>query len=219
MAGIRQKKIRGHLRRHRLIDQWILDHTSIDLVSCLSRHDTYYTRICVHPWSGLNFTNSITPIPRGKTRQKMIQGLLYIYDNWKKQLDSLGQPYYLKIWLFEPRIMKSEVICAIGDAANSYTKFLTETQQEKIFISEKWGASKFHLEKYHWECCTDQEYYFDNHVEESSCYASIHEYKEAVREFARLLKKPHKAVPMNMTGSNITESYIFKKGDIWIGGE
>src|SRR4051812_38389727 len=118
---VRQKKIRGHKRRNKHIDNWRLENLSFNLKDyLLNECERYYAKIRVHPWSGLSLTSSVTPEPTGKTKQKMLLGLLDIYEYWKNQLDKLGQSYYLKIWLFEPRFSQSQVVCAIGENVDFY---------------------------------------------------------------------------------------------------
>jgi len=92
---MRQKKIRGHNRIWNEIENWRLDNLDLNLTDyLLNERDRYYARISVHPWSGPSLTNSVIPQPTGKTKQKMLNGLLDIYEGWKNQLDKLGQPYY-----------------------------------------------------------------------------------------------------------------------------
>jgi len=52
---MRQKKIRGHNRRHKQIDKWRLDNLSLDLTDYLvNQRDRYYAKIRVQPWSDLS---------------------------------------------------------------------------------------------------------------------------------------------------------------------
>ena len=153
---MRQKKIRGHNRRHKQIDNWRLDNLSLDLTDyLLNERDRYYAKIRVHPWSGLSLTNSVTPQPTGKTKQKMLNGLLDIYEDWKKQLDKLGQPYYLKVWLFEPRFSQSQVVCAIGDNVDFYENTFYKPDTDKPIQLDNYGSLKTNLSKFNWD------YHFD----------------------------------------------------------
>src|SRR4051812_39379282 len=98
---MRTKEIRGHNRRHKHIEEWRLDNLSIDVsYYLLNKRDRFHTKINVRPWNGISLINSAIAEPTGKTKQKMLNALLDIYENWKAQLDKLGKSYYLKIWLF-----------------------------------------------------------------------------------------------------------------------
>ena len=85
-----------------------------------------YTKIRVSPWSRLSLINSEFAEPKSKTRHELLKGLEKIYCAWRSELEKLGEPYYLKIWVFEPRFSESQVVCAIGDKINWYENLLWE---------------------------------------------------------------------------------------------
>lgn len=217
---MRQKKIRGHNRRHKQIDNWRLENLSLDLTDyLLYERDRYYAKIRVHPWSGLSLTNSITPQPTGKTKQKMLNGLLDIYENWKTQLDKLGQRYYLKIWLFEPRFSQSQVVCAIGDNADFYENTFYKPETGKAIQLDNYGTLKSKLSKLNWDYRLDEDHYDNNEVGEPEIYASRQEYEDTIKWFDKLLKKPHRTYKFKEPIGETTESYSFKRGDLWLGGQ
>lgn len=92
---MRTKKIRGHRRHWKNIDNWIEAHKSLDL-HFLKDRQYDYAKIRVHPWSGINMVMSQIPEPKGTTKSKILYGLIEIYDTWKTELNKLGEPYYLK---------------------------------------------------------------------------------------------------------------------------
>ena len=168
---MRQKKIRGHNRRHRQIDNWRLDNLSLDLTDyLLNERDRYYAKIRVHPWSGFSLTNSVTPQPTGKTKQKILNGLLDIYENWKTQLDS-------------------------------------------------YGTIKTKLSKLNWDYRFDEDHYDNTEVGEPEIYASGQDYEDTVKWFDKLLKKPHRTHKFIGPIGEATESYSFKRSDLWLGGQ
>ena len=217
---MRQKKIRGHNRRHKQINKWRLDNLSLDLTDYLTnQRDRYYAKIRVHPWSGLSLTNSVTPEPTGKTKQKMLNGLLDIYEDWKKQLDQLGQPYYLKVWLFEPRFSQSQVVCAIGDNVDFYENTFFKPDNEKTIQLDSYGTIKSKLSKLNWDYRLDEDHYDNTEVGEPVIYASRQDYEDTVKWFDKLLKKPHRTHKFIEPIGETTESYSFKRGDLWLGGQ
>ncbi|MBE0640389.1 MAG: hypothetical protein IH599_00025, partial [Bacteroidales bacterium] len=146
---MRKKKIRGHKRRWKEIENWRLDNLDLNLTDyLLNERDRYYAKIRVHPWSGLSLTNSMTPEPTRKTKQKILKGLLDIYEDWKNQLDKLGQPYYLKIWLFEPRFSQSQVVCAIGNNVDFYENTFFKPEKNKVLNADNYGELKGRLESF-----------------------------------------------------------------------
>lgn len=57
--------------------------------------------------------------------------LFITYSNWKTELINLDVPFYLGVWIYNPRLPKSEVVCAIADEKINY-------YQNKCFdISDK----------------------------------------------------------------------------------
>jgi hypothetical protein len=216
---MRTKKIRGHRRRHKQIDNWRLDNLSIDLKdTLLNGSDRHYVKIGVHPWSGISITNSAIPEPTGKTKRKILTGLVDIYNNWKEQLNKLGQPFYLKIWLFEPRFSQSQVVCAIGDNIDFYKNTLFKPDSNKELTLDKYGPSSG-LNKLTWDYRLDEDQYDNCTVGEPGQYASRQDYEETEKWFKRILKKSHRTTKLKESIGDIVEYYSFRRGDLWLGEE
>ena len=217
---MRQKKIRGHNRRHKQIGIWRLDNLSLDLNDyLLNERDRYYAKIRVHPWSGISLTNSVTPEPTGKTKQKILNGLLDIYEDWKNQLDKLGQSYYLKVWLFEPRFSQSQVVCAIDERIDYYENLFYKPDTGKTIQLNNYGSLKKNLSKLNWDYHLDEDNYDNTEVGEPEIYASRQDYEETKKWFNKLLQKPHRTHKFEEPIGDITESYSFKRGGMWLGGQ
>lgn len=217
---MRQKKIRGHNRRQKQIDNWRLDNLSLDLTDyLLNERDRYYAKIRVHPWSGLSLTNSVTPQPTGKTKKKLLNGLLDIYEDWKNQLDKLGQPYYLKVWLFEPRFSHSQVVCAIGNRIDFYENNFFKPDKDKTINLDNYRSLKTRMSKLNWDHRLDEDHYDKNDVGELENYASLQDFEETKKWFDKLLKKPHRTHKLKEPIDDVTEVYLFKRGDLWLGGK
>ena len=217
---MRQKKIRGHKRRWKEIENWRLDNIDLNLTDYLmNERDRYYAKIRIHPWSGLSLTNSLTPNPTRKTKQKMLNGLLDIYVDWKNQLDKLGKPYYLKIWLFEPCFSQSQVVCAIGENVDFYENTFFKPEEINNLNTDKYGQLKSRLENFTWDYRLNEDHYDNTEVGEPEIYASRQDYEDTKKWFAKLLKKPHRTHKFKEPIGEAIESYSFKRGDIWLGGQ
>ena len=116
---MRTKKIRRYKRILKEIERWRSEVIELDLENVQSTNRDY-VKIWVSPYSDLELGNSISPQPSGEARTKILEALLDIYDNWKLALDKLGEPYYLKIWLYDQRFSNSQVVCAIGPFLDFY---------------------------------------------------------------------------------------------------
>jgi len=210
---MKKKKIRGHRRRWKDIENWRLNNSGLNLIE-----ERTYAKIWVHPWNGITLTNSLIPEPTRKTKHKIINGLLDIYDNWKKQLDQLGQPYYLKIWLFEPRFSKSQIVCAIGNNSDFHDNTFSSTPEtNKSLNVDSYGQLKNRLQNYNWDCRLDEDYYFNNEVLPPERYATIQDYEEEKIWFEKLLKKKHRVYKFPEPMGEVTESYVFERGNVWLG--
>ncbi|MBK6284108.1 MAG: hypothetical protein IPF54_16975 [Draconibacterium sp.] len=50
----------------------------------------------------------------GKLRDDIFKILYLTYLNWKNELINLEISFYLGVWIYNPRLPKSEVVCAVG---------------------------------------------------------------------------------------------------------
>ena len=161
-------------------------------------------------------TKSAIPEPTRKTKDKILKGLLEIYKNWKTQLDNIGQSYYLRIWLFEPRFSQSQVVCAIGDSIDFYKNNFFKPDNKKEIVLEKYGP-RLGLDKLTWDYHLDEDHYDNCEVGEPEQYASQQEFEETERWFKRILKKPHRTTKFREPIGDRVESYSFRGGDLWLG--
>lgn len=217
---VKLKKARGHKRRWNHIKNWRQDNLGLNLTDyLLNESDCCYVKIGVYPWNGLSLINSVTLEPKRKTKQKMLNGLLDIYEEWKRQLDNLGQPYYLKIWLFEPRFSHSQIVCAIADSIEFYENAFYIPERDKKIQLGNYGILKIRLSKLNWGYRLDEDHYDNTEVGEPDIYASEQDYNDSVKWFKKLLKKPHRTHKFRESVGEIIETYSFKRGELWVGGQ
>lgn len=209
---MKYQKIRGHKRRQKAIEQWRLENLELrsDLIE---KYDYHYIDIVVHPWCDISIIKSEFPEPIRKTKQLILNGLIDIYHSWKKQLDNAGQPYYLKIWLFDSRFSKSQVVCAIGDRIDYYENLFQKTNYTKQLKSENYGNLKNRLDELEWEYCLDEDHIENDYVGEPSQYLIDNDFLETKNWFDKTLKKPHRTTKLD----DAIEYYSFKKGNLWLG--
>ena len=163
---MRQRKIRGHHRRQRQIERWKNHSLTIDIENLLN-YKKDYVKIWVHPWSGISLKNSQYPQPNGKTKYLMLNALFNIYGNWEKQLDLHGQNYYLKIWLYEPRFSKSQVVCAVGDSVDYYNNVFNKSNKKVDLNVNNYKKVKDKIFELKWQLHLDEDY-IDNSENENS---------------------------------------------------
>ncbi len=210
---MKYQKIRGHKRRQKDIEQWRLENLDLRL-DLVEKYNYDHIDIIVHPWCDISIIESAFPEPKGETKLLMLKGLIDIYDSWKKQLDNISQPYYLKIWLFEPRFSTSQVVCAIGDRIGYYENLFFNPEKGKEFKSANYGSIKTKLDRLNWEYRCDEDHIENDHVGEPEQYLTFDDFLETKKWFNKTMKKPHRTSELD----NDMEYYSFKKGDLWLGG-
>lgn len=207
---MKKRKIRGHIRRLKKIDNWLANNKNLDL-EYLKQYERYYVKFRVSPWGNLNLRNSIIPQPKGIARKKLLEGLLEIYLNWKQQLDNLEVDYYLKIWLFSPNLSHSQVVCAIGNQKDFYANTFNKTERPFEFLKSQFPKK---LNALTWESNIEELVVSKSELDEPpENYVSIEDYNEYQKYFKNKLKKPHKAIV-----EHGDTNYYFKQGYIWVGG-
>ena len=133
--------------------------------------------------------------------------------NWTK----LEKPYYLKIWLYEPRFSKSQVVCAVDERIELYENNFFRPENKKVFRSQNYEHISERLKIFNWDYFLDEDHFDNCFVGEPELYTSKWTYTKAKKWFNKLLKKPHRVDKHAEPDSDITELYSFKRGDLWIG--
>lgn len=183
----------------------------------LEKYKSDHIDIIVHPWCDLSMINSSIPEPKAKTRALMLNGLIDIYESWKRQLDDSGLPYYLKIWLYEPRFSRSQVVCARGNKIEHYENaFFMPDESTELRIGN-YGSLRSRLQNFTWDHCLDEDHYDNSEVGEPENYATRQDYIDTKKWFEKIMKKPHRITRFKEPVGEITEMYSFKRGNVWIG--
>ena len=173
----------------------------------------WYADLIVHPWCDISIIKSEIPEPKSATRNLIISALEEIYNNWKLQLDKLNEPYYLKIWLYEPRVSKSKVVCAIGERIEYYNNNFVSVN----VIRKKSDFCNKLSSEFEWDSFEDSQIW----SEEDLCspielYRNIEDYNESLRFLVKIKKANHKTLKIDTLDGSDT-LHVQPKGVIWIG--
>lgn len=208
---MRIRKIRGHNRRHRQVEHWVQYNLPLrkDLID---NYNSDHIDIVIHPWCDISLSNSMFPEPKRKTKLIILKGLLDIYDSLETQLDTLNVPYYLALWLNEPRFSKSQVVCAINDKIEYYENVFTKVQKKEKLNLNNYSILKARLEQFGWSQFVDEDHIDSDIVGIPDDYENANDYYETKKWFEKLMKKEHRAYDTD--GFKI---YSFTKGNIWVG--
>ena len=210
---MKYKKIRGHNRRQRDVSKWIDSESNLSISSLLIRK-YQYSKVYVQPWDNLSLTKSEIPEPNRETKDKIIKGLETIYNNWRPKLEELNQPFYLKIWLNEPRISKSQVVCAINERIDHYNNLF----QNADFDQSKSDYLKNVSSDFKWEAAIDEELIWESELLwPKEQYVDIQEYYSDRRLLKRLRKSNYRKESIKGPNSKPDTIYFIPKGKVWIG--
>ena len=210
---MKYKKIRGLKKKVAKIQNWVEEYLKLDIEQ-LSEYKYHYSKVYVQPWDNISLNNSQIPEPKGKTKKEILNGLEKIYDSWKVELEKSEKPYYLKIWIYEPRISKSQVVCAIGDRIEYYENLFEKVDYKKNNSSFTNSLSS----EFKWKSKIDEVQYWKSELLwPSEQYENIEEcYSDR-----KLLKKLENGNYRKELIDNPNEEkdiiYFLKKGKIWVG--
>ncbi|MEQ1078959.1 MULTISPECIES: hypothetical protein [Acinetobacter] len=209
---IKYKKIRGEKRRIRKIKQWIDDHLDLD-IAYLKRYQCEYVKFWVDPWNRLSLTNSQYPQPQGIYKELFFNGLLQIYMSWKEQLDFLDQPYYLKIWLFENDLKRSQVVCVIGEKIEHYQNLFEKSLDETSLSIVEWQEVSDMMKKVNWEKKIEITLYEKDWLGRTDDYKTQKNYEDTKKWFNNNVIEKYREVK-RIDGD---EYYIVETDNVWIG--
>ncbi len=209
---IKYHKTRGNKRISKAIEDWKNHNLELDL-EYLKSTQRSYCKVWVSPFANISVTGSEIPSPKGQHRQEIIKGLLDIYNHWEQQIKTLNKPYYLAIWLLEPRIEKSQVVCAIDSMIDFYDVTFYKPKEQREFPLQNYGKLQEQLQAFNWTYALDEDHFFQSDVDlEEDNYTSKKDYFDSQKWYKRKIKEGIRTVP-----SNEDTFYAIRKGIAWIG--
>jgi len=209
------KKSRGHKRLWKEISEWIESNKELDTNQLFNfgRHNIKV------PLSEDYSTNSRSAEYKRKTRSLILKGLLDIHDQWKQALDKIGEPYYLKIWLYDNRFSNSQVVCAIGPYLDFYETTFHKPEAQKEIDLSSYGALTEQMKELTWQYAWDEEHYNNTSLGEIEEYETENKFYASRRWFKKRLKKSYRKMNNSNPESEIKEYHSFRYGTVWIGGK
>lgn len=211
-------KLRGQSRRWKEIAEWTDQNKELDIDRLRAYHRDY-VKMWVSPWHDISLLSSTFPEPSGRSRQLMLEGLVTIYNSWKNTLEKLNEPYYLKIWLYNPRFGRSQVVCTVGDFLKFYDITFPLCEGEKRFPLEQYGPVANHFAKMNWQCRIDEDSVKDDSHMDPDQFISMEEYQLNQRWMNRIRKKAYRTSVINGDEGEKYEYYHLLRGKVWVGGD
>ena len=188
-----KKKIRGWKRKIKALEKCKLNNLNLDTENLLkNKYD--YVKIWLDPFYRLTKRQ-----PPNWFNKKIIEAFDAIFNSWEKDLKKLNKKYYLKLWLFEPNFISSQIVCAIESKIKHYDNIFYKIQEKKLSLN-KYANNNF-LNSLNFELGIDEYYIFSND--------NIYTTKE-LENFKKLAYRVEKI--------NASEEYYFiKVGYVWLG--
>ena len=210
---MKEKKIRGNKRIFKNIENWKQDCLNLDLEN-LERFQRNYEKVWVRPFSDLSISGSKIPTPKRKARKLILESLMAIFNSWESQLKTLEKPYYLAIWLYEPHLENSQVVCAIDGFLNFYDITFYRPEEQRKMPTQNYGALKNELDTFDWIYALDEDYFTTEDVAMSEDeYMTKEDYRASKKWYKRKLKEKVRS----STDTFGKTTYFNKKGTVWIG--
>jgi len=196
---INKKKIRNWKRQIRRVYQWKNSHYNLDLNNLLVNKRTY-TKIWIDPWYRLTRRN-----PPVWLCKLMFECMCEIYDNWKSQLEALDEPYYLKIWLYDPHFINSQIVVAIKEDIDYYENVFNKTKDIKQFPLQKYDPQG-KINNFKWKQFLDEDFIFKKFNELT---------EPEIKEYS---KKAHLIEEVSFDNGKYTDTcFRIRNGDVWVG--
>ena len=213
MSGTR--KIRGQRKLTQRIEGWRTANLELDLQQ-LAERQYEYVKVWISPWDNLRYKERDFTGPRSTHRTSIVQSLIDIYDSWEQQLNQLGEPFYLKIWLYEPRVTSSQVVCATGERINYYDTLFREPENQPTFPDLRYKSINDQLKQFNWEPRIDEEI-IENDFWPIEGYATPEDYYFDQSLYRKLERSNHRREEYK-SGETKGIRYFVPKGTVWIGG-
>lgn len=150
----------------------------------------------------------------GELKQKTIEVLLNIFQDWQSELLKQNIDFYLAIWLYLPRIGRSEVVCGIKEEIDYYkTEAFLSGDQKTKFNPLHFGKISEKLKDLSWDLKIDLDNISDWEINfPKQNYDKLKEYNSDQKRFKRNIENSIKKIekPNGVM-------YLFPVGDVWVG--
>jgi hypothetical protein len=165
-----------------------------------------YVKLWIHPFYALVRTN-----PPVWYNRLLLDAMIDVYLAWHEKMKKENEDFNLKIWLYNPRFIYSQIVVAYKDRLDFYDRTFEKRKKPKEFPYDKYHSLKRKLEEFEWELYIDTDYYDENDLNEW-----IIEGGSTEKEVLAIKKK---AYEINSIKSEIGTYLQFSidKGDVWLG--
>lgn len=198
------KKIRGWRRRIKSIENWKQRYIYLDIAQ-LERHHRDYVKLWINPFYRLTKRN-----PPLWYARLIFGAMTEVYESWYEQLILLNEPFDLKMWVYDPNFIHSQIVVAFRDQLHFYDHTFDHSPIQKKFPTHLYGNG-VDIEKFGWKLTIEADYYMLSELNEDIVLGFRTE-----KEVKNIQNKAYQQENIQSNnGENIL--YSFQMGDVWIG--
>ncbi|KMK75386.1 hypothetical protein AB990_17685 [Alkalihalobacillus pseudalcaliphilus] len=173
-------------------------------VDTLREYQRDYVKLWIDPFYSLEKRN-----PPHWYNQLLLEAMIDVYQEWNRKMEAENEEFYLKIWLFEPRFIQSQVVVAYREALHFYHHTFKKRENDKAFPFYQFHSLRDKLEQFDWSLHIDSDYYDENDLQ-----GWLEEGLSSEKEISTIKRKASETIK-NEYGNHLI--YCMDKGDVWIG--
>jgi hypothetical protein len=201
-----KKKIRGWKRRLRKIESWKQRVINLDM-DHLTNYQRDYAKLWIHPFYTIPRRN-----PPVWYNRILLKTMLEVYQSWHEYLSKLNEKFYLKLWIYDPHFINSQIVAAYEECLHYYDQTFDVPNQEKQFPYHKYTYLSEKLEMFDWQLHIDSDIYT-----ESDLIDNIQRGWTSESEFKAIKGKAYKVQTIRLSDRDTDKTYSVKVGDVWVG--
>ena len=201
-----KKKIRGWKRHVRKILKWKQRVINLD-IRHLSQYQRDYAKLWIHPFYAIPRRN-----PPIWYNRLLLEAMLEIYQSWRDKLTRLDESFYLRLWIYDPHFINSQVVAAYKDCLHFYDRTFDVGTQDKQFPFHKYTYLKEKLEMFDWQQHIDCDVYT-----ESDLIDNIQRGWMSSDEFDAIKEKAYKVEEIHFSNGDIDKTFSVQVGGVWVG--
>jgi hypothetical protein len=141
-----------------------------------------------------------------------LEHLNEVYESWCNKLKKTNEEFYLKIWLYEPNFINSQIVAAYKECLHTYDKTFDFARNEKKFPFDKYTYLKDKLEMFNWSLHIDSDVFTESDLIDNIQRGWISE-----DEFKVIKSKAYSVDIIKLSGRDTDKVYSVKVGDVWVG--
>ena len=140
----------------------------------------------------------------------LLAAMIEVYHSWNHQLKQLNEPFYLKMWIYNPHFINSQIVVAFRECLHYYDNTFDKSNDNQTFPSHLYGKIPS-LQQFEWELTVDSDKYWLSELQ-----ADIQLGIGTVGDIEAVKNKAYKTETMKLSYGWDT-IFNVKVGDVWLG--